>query len=155
MEALQNPLLTWERRDGESTTLEQVDSENTLRRLGSLEAKTQVPASGDNLETSGESVVEPPALKRVRRIELVHVPKHPPAMFLREDMDLYSPLENSDGEVPAHLCTKDDYIRLMEERLLCNAIEISRRNEIIAKNQAVERNLKEPRALESEDRRSC
>eukprot|EP00971_Amphidinium_carterae_P289694 5752314-Amphidinium_carterae.2 len=39
--------------------------------------------------------------------------------------------------------TKDDYIRLMEERLVANAIEISRRDEIIAKNQAVERNLEE------------
>eukprot|EP00971_Amphidinium_carterae_P027355 538881-Amphidinium_carterae.1 len=147
MEALQNPLLTWERRDGESTTSEEVDSDNTLRRLGSSEAETRVPAPGDTLETSaGESVVEPPASKRVRRIELVHVPKQPASRVPERGYGPPTPpSENSDGEVPAHLRTKDDYICLMEERLLSNAIEISRRDEIIAKNQAVERNLEERR----------
>eukprot|EP00971_Amphidinium_carterae_P289693 5752314-Amphidinium_carterae.1 len=32
MAALPNPLLTWERRDGESTTSEELDSDNTIRR---------------------------------------------------------------------------------------------------------------------------
>eukprot|EP00971_Amphidinium_carterae_P175507 3479084-Amphidinium_carterae.1 len=59
------------------------------------------------------------------------------------------PAENSNGEVPAHLRSKDDYICMMEERLVQNAIEMSRRDDIIAKsaakNQAVERHLEEER----------
>eukprot|EP00971_Amphidinium_carterae_P005313 106032-Amphidinium_carterae.1 len=137
MEALQNPLLTWERRDGETTTSEEEEnSDNTIRRLESSEAETRVPAPGDTLETSGESVMEPPASKRVR-IELVHVPKQPASHVpVRGHGPPTPPPEDSDGEVPVHLRTKDDYIRLMEERLINNAIEISRRDEIIAKNQA-------------------
>eukprot|EP00971_Amphidinium_carterae_P194180 3853409-Amphidinium_carterae.1 len=105
--------------------------------MGSSEAETRVPAPGDNLETSGESVVEPPVSKRARRIELVHVPKQPASRVPERGYGPPTPpSETSDGEVPAHLRTKDDYIRLMEERLISNAIEISRRDEIIAKNQA-------------------
>eukprot|EP00971_Amphidinium_carterae_P088925 1759918-Amphidinium_carterae.1 len=73
MEAPVNPLLVWERRDGGVTTTSEEDTtENTTRRLESSEADTRVPTQGDVLETSEESVVEPPASKRVRRIELAH-----------------------------------------------------------------------------------
>eukprot|EP00971_Amphidinium_carterae_P099384 1966063-Amphidinium_carterae.1 len=51
--------------------------------MESSEADTRALTQGDVVGTSGESVVEPPAAKKVRRIELVHVPKRtfglPPA----------------------------------------------------------------------------
>eukprot|EP00971_Amphidinium_carterae_P315818 6277832-Amphidinium_carterae.1 len=79
-----NPLLQWERRDGgETTTSEEDTSVNTTRRIESSEADTRTPTPGDVLGTFGESVVEPPAAEKARRIELVHVPKRtfglPPA----------------------------------------------------------------------------
>eukprot|EP00971_Amphidinium_carterae_P171242 3394251-Amphidinium_carterae.1 len=91
----------------------------------------------------------------------VHVPKRGFGPSVNQDQTRgygppTPPSENSDGEVPAHLRSKDDDIRMIEERLIQNAIEISRRDEIIAKNQAVERNLEEARAnrrnARSEDR---
>eukprot|EP00971_Amphidinium_carterae_P160219 3176087-Amphidinium_carterae.1 len=84
LESPPHPLLIWERRDGgETTTSEEETSENDTWRMGSSEVEILAQAQGDVLGTSGESVVEPPAPKRVRRIELIHVPKRtyglPPA----------------------------------------------------------------------------
>eukprot|EP00971_Amphidinium_carterae_P306933 6099822-Amphidinium_carterae.1 len=42
--------------------------------MATSEPEVQTPPQGDILGTSGESVVEPPVAK-VRRVELVHVPR--------------------------------------------------------------------------------
>eukprot|EP00971_Amphidinium_carterae_P174607 3461283-Amphidinium_carterae.1 len=123
LEALQNPLLMWERRDGGTTTSEESSDRDTL-------------------ETSGESVLEPPSAKRTRRIELVHVPKRvfgpPNDNTPVRGYGPPSPPPEEDGEVPPHERTQKDRVRLLKVRLTANAIEIDRRDSIEAKNLAVE-----------------
>eukprot|EP00971_Amphidinium_carterae_P212181 4210738-Amphidinium_carterae.1 len=101
------------------------------------EADTHAPTQGDVLGTSGESVVEPPVAK-VRRIELVHVPKRTFGPSSTQDQARgYGPPtppdENSDGEPAAHLRTQDDRIRMLEDRLSRNEIEIGRRESDISR----------------------
>eukprot|EP00971_Amphidinium_carterae_P039919 783569-Amphidinium_carterae.1 len=146
MDGQPNPLLVWARKDrGTTSSEERSDSD------------TYAPHPRDVLETSGESIVEPPAPKRVRRIELVHVPKQgdgpPTHEFGRVPERGYGPPTpppaESDGEVPVHERTQDDHVRLMHERVIRNSIEIERRDEIIRKNEAVDRGIAERRRVAS------
>eukprot|EP00971_Amphidinium_carterae_P210696 4180809-Amphidinium_carterae.1 len=105
--------------------MEELQPQRSLLRARLAFLPQETLCGDTTLETSGESVVEPPSAKRTRRIELVHVPKRgfgPPI-----------------GNAP------EDRVRLLEGRLITNALKIERRGSIIAKNQAVERLLEERR----------
>eukprot|EP00971_Amphidinium_carterae_P150015 2973706-Amphidinium_carterae.1 len=149
-----NPLLPWERRDGGETTSSEEDSLNNFGRMAESEAETQAPTQGDVLGTSIESVVEPPVAK-LRRIEPASVPKRtygpPPA---QDQASGYGPPtppdENSDGDPAAHLRTREDQLRMLEDRLMTNEFEIDRRGAIRARNQANERRQEEQRQQEDQ-----
>eukprot|EP00971_Amphidinium_carterae_P300519 5971015-Amphidinium_carterae.1 len=70
---------------------EEETSEKTTRRMEPSEADTHTPTQGDVLGTSGESVVEPPAAKKARKIELVHVPKRTFGLPAQEQARGYGP----------------------------------------------------------------
>eukprot|EP00971_Amphidinium_carterae_P262360 5204135-Amphidinium_carterae.1 len=122
--------------------------------MAESEAETHVPPQGDVLGTSVESVVEPPVAK-VRRIEPAHVPKRTYGPPPTQDQDRgYGPPtppdENSDGDPAAHLRTREDQLRMLEDRLMTNEFEIDRRDAIRARNQANERRQEEQRQREGQ-----
>eukprot|EP00971_Amphidinium_carterae_P335801 6471832-Amphidinium_carterae.1 len=133
-----NPLLPWERRDGGETTTTEEDSLNTLQRMIEPEAETQTPVQGDVLDASIESVVESPVAK-MRRIESDTIA--PTRTYgLQGQITVYGPYpppdENSDGDPAAHLRTRDDELRMLEDRLRTREFEIDRRDAIRARNEA-------------------